>query len=169
MQRPRVQFTLRSLIAVVAIVAVLLQFPRSPIGFFVQCLAVILLLPAVVAPAGRRVEAAYWSLALHPMLFLIYLHLVWMAAWCLLGHRPLPSDYPNVTRATRLLLDLPYVSVRLSVFYVPVLAALGCALAAICFPRPTVYRPLRVVPLAWLATAVAMSLDPFQVLPWFWD
>src|SRR5947209_8093240 len=69
MRVPRVRFTVRWLIAVVVFVAILLSFPRSPVALFVQSLAVIILIPAGIAPTGHRIETAYWAMVLHPPLF----------------------------------------------------------------------------------------------------
>jgi hypothetical protein len=159
----------RWLVAVVAFVAILLSFPRSPVALFVQSLAVIILVPAGIAPTGHRIETAYWAMVLHPPLFVVYLHLIWVATWCSLGHRPLPLDYPKISRYSQLLLDVPYVTAHLSVFYLPVFAFLGWAFAARCRPRPSVLKPLKVLPVAWLTTLVAVKWDPFNTLAWFWD
>jgi hypothetical protein len=169
MRVPRVRFTVRWLTAAVAFVAILLSLPRSPLAYFVQSLAVFILVPAGVAPTGHRVETAYWAMVLHPPLCVVYLHLIWVAAWCLLGHRPLPADYPKITRFTQIFLDVPYMNAQMSVYYLPIFAVLGWALAVRCFPRPSVLKPLKVLPVTWLTTLVAVKWDPFNTLAWFWD
>lgn len=169
MRVPRVRFTLMWLMAVVAFVGILLSFPRSPEALLVQSLAVIILVPAGIAPTGHRIETAYWAMVLHPPLFVVYLQLIWVATWCFLGHRPLPLEYPKVSRYTQILLDVPYVTAQLSVFYLPVFAVLGWAFSARCFPRESVLKPIRVLPVAWLTVSFAVMCDPFSILAWFWD
>ena len=169
MRLPLVRFTVRWLITAVAFVAILLSLPRRRTRFLWGVWPSSSSSPLVPlrAGAGLKPRTGRWCFTRH-CVWSICTSSGW-AVWCFLGHRPLPLDYPKITRYTQIFLDVPYFNALLSVFYLPIFAVLGWAFAASCFPRPSVLKPLRVLPVAWLTTLVAVKWDPFKILNWFWD
>ena len=66
----RFQPRLRSLMIAVAVVAILLRLPvvlLHTLAVFASVPVALVLVPSVLAPQNRRVEAACWALALHPL------------------------------------------------------------------------------------------------------
>jgi hypothetical protein len=53
----------------VVILAIVLPFLSPPIMAVFGFLAVFILIPAVIAPRGRRLEVASWAISLHPYSF----------------------------------------------------------------------------------------------------
>jgi hypothetical protein len=161
------QFQLKWLMVAVAIVAILLSLPPEAfelVGFFGTILVVMILVPAGIAPSGRRIEAASWSLALHPLLLL-----VWLWVWRLTAFRqPLyPKDH---SLHHSVILETPYIMAGLSLFYLPIFIVLGWASAALGVPRRFVPRsPLMLLPITWLTTLAVLAWDPFELLVWVRD
>jgi hypothetical protein len=162
---PRVQLQIRWLMAGVAALAVLLSLP-TPVPQLLLLpgtVAALILVPTALAPRGRRVEVAYWAMALHPLVFL-----AWLALWrCLVDARQLyPMHrgwYFTVT------LELPYFLAFLTRWYLLALLAIAGIVAA---PRPTgraLAIPLMLMIVVWFSTALVVEWDPFEVGDWFWD
>jgi hypothetical protein len=161
MRLSSVRFHIWSLMVVVAGVACLLSLP-SPIVQLVLLVSipvVLILGPAWVAPHGRRVEVAFWALALHPLLLLAWLSVLRRPGHC-------PPLYPSDNDA---LLEWPFFVAWLSRFYQPAFAALGGVAVAIWFPQRSVSKPLVALPIAWLTTVVVLAWDPFKLWIWAWD
>jgi hypothetical protein len=160
------KFRLRSLMAAVAIVAILLSLPVVALQFailYVTVLAALILVPAVLAPRERRIETADWALALHPIALL-----VWLSVWRF--YRYPGGLYPeDKGRVNTLLIDTPYALSYLTRFCMPLLGVLAWGLAAYWFPRRSTTKPLLVLPIVWIMTLVALACDPFRPRDWFWD
>ena len=173
MRMYRVQFRIRSVIVGIAIVAVLLSVPVR-IWLIIAALAWYLLLfgiflaalvvvPALIAPRERRIEAGYWALALHPLLLLL-----WLSVWRPYSYPDGISPYDR-SPLTTILLTAPYAMAYFSRFYMPVLGALGCALSAYRFRQRSITMALSVLLVAWIATFIIVNWDPFDIRMWFWD
>jgi hypothetical protein len=162
MRPRRVRFTIRGLMIAVLVVAILLSLPylvRVCLMLSMPMLAIMVLVPAVIAPAGRRIEAVFWAMALHPLVFL-----VWLSALRFPGHCP-----PLHINEKNMFLSWPWLWAYSSRFYLPFLGVLGWALAANCSPRRPLMKPLLALPIVWLTTLVVLMWDPFEVQDWFWD
>ncbi len=71
---PHAKFKLWWLMVAVLIVSILLSVPIAAVEFFtfyMTILSVLILVRAAVALSGRRIEAAYWAMAIHPRLVLV--------------------------------------------------------------------------------------------------
>jgi hypothetical protein len=162
MSLPSGRFTIGRSMIVIAVVAALLSLPTTAvqIGLLFMTVPALILIPAGLAPPGRRIEAAYWALSLHPLVFL-----AWLSAWRSFAIRQqlYPSDKYLLT------LDLPYFLASLSRFYLPIFAVFGWGLASCFFPQRQVSKPLLVVPIVWLTTMVVLMWDPFELSVWAWD
>jgi hypothetical protein len=162
MRFPAVRFTIGRSMVVIAVVAFLLSLPTAAVEFLLLFMTIpaLILVPASLAPSGRRIEAAYWAMTIHPLVFL-----AWLAAWRSLGIRqPLRATDKYV-----IILEIPYVLAYLSRFYLPILAAFGLTSAAYRFPRLSLSTPLLFVPIVWLTTLVVLMRDPFELAVWVWD
>lgn len=163
---PRMQFQLRWLMAAVAIVAILLSLPTAAvavIGFFGAILAIMILIPAGLAPPGRRIRAASWSLALHPLLLL-----GWLSVWRLTAI-PQPLYPGDDSLLYHVVLEIPYIMAILSLFYLPIFAVLGWTSAALGFLQRFDFKPLLFLPMTWLTTLVILVWDPFKLFVWVRD
>jgi len=156
----RMRITIRSMMVAVVVVACVLSMPGH--GQFVaivamvsSILAILILCPAWLAPPGRRVEAAFWAPALHPLLIL-----GWLLALRPPGHCPPLYQYDE-----RPILSWLFLLAWLSRYYMPV----GWVVGAFWFPRRSVFKPLVALPVAWLTTMVVLAWDPFELQPWVWD
>jgi hypothetical protein len=152
--------------ATVAVVAIFLTLP-SPV--LLLCLVVglvagvFVLLPAALAPRGRRVEVAYWAMALHPLIFL-----AWLSIWRFLldPRQLLPADggwYFTLT------LEIPYLLAWLSYYYLWLFFAVGAVVGFIRLTERIVLRPLLILLAVWLMTLIVLSCDPWGMRDWFWD
>ncbi len=147
---------------VVAIVAILLSVPIAAVecfAFYMPILLVLILVPAAVAPSGRRIEAGYWAMAIHPLLLLVGLA-AWRAFW------PQSLLYP---KDRTLFNTTPYFMAYLSRFYLPIFAILGLALAAYRSSRRSVFISLLVLPITWITTLIVLTWNPFDLFDLFWD
>src|SRR4051812_35861458 len=86
----RVRFTIRGLMIAILVVAILLSVPLSVLvplclAFYTATLAIMILVGAGVAPSGRRIEATYWAMRLHPLMFLGALALFGVAMMLAVG------------------------------------------------------------------------------------
>ncbi len=146
----------------VLISAILLSLPIGMLEFLAisaTIVAIMILIPMGLAPPGRRFEAAYWAMALHPLAFLI-----WLWAWRLPGYRPsLGPTYVDP------FLEWPRVLAFLSRFYHPIAGALGWLLAEYRFQERSVVKPLAVLPIVWLTTIGVLESDPFELRSWVLD
>jgi hypothetical protein len=169
MRLPRVRFKIWWLMLAVAIVAVLLAwFDVADVIAFVGA-ALVVIVPAIVAAPGRRLERAGWVVSLQPVFVLVYLYATWVTAWCVLGHRPRPSlDDP---KSISPIVDLPYTMTLVSLMLVPICIVPGLILVSRAFLRRSVKRFLLVLILAfvWLSAFGALKWDPLLVLYWFMD
>jgi hypothetical protein len=150
----------------VAVIAILLSLPPAVVmlfGFYGTILVAIILAAAAVARSGRRIEAAYWASALHPLLIL-----VWLSAWRLFAFPQNlgPADH---TPLFDVILSMPYVMAVLSLFYLPVVAFLVRATAALHSCRQSVSEALLIVPIVWLTTLLVLLTDPFKLFVWMRD
>jgi hypothetical protein len=161
------RFTIGRLMVAVAITGVLLALlePGAVLALIGFALAVII--PAAIAPPGRRIEAASWGSLLQPAVVLLYLYATWATAWCVLGHCPRPSiDDPKYISP---IVEVPFVMFAFSFFCVWVICAgTGMLLTAICLARRSTFFILA-VPFAWLAGYLALMWDPLGVLNWYMD
>ena len=115
MSSRRIQFTIGHLMLAVAASALLFvwQDVRAAFGLFV--LGLVVIIPAAIAPPGRRLEAASWACSLQPAVVLSYLYATWVTAWCVLGHCPRPSlDDPKYISPV---VEVPFVMFAVSLFY----------------------------------------------------
>jgi hypothetical protein len=167
MRLSRAQFTIGRLMVAVAFIAVLLAWldPRAAVALI--GLGLVVIIPAAIAPSGRRIEIASWASALQPAIILLYLYATWITAWCALGHRPRPSlDDPKFISP---IVEVPYVMFAFSLFFGWLICACtGLLLAVICCARRST-SPLVAVLLAWLAGYLALMWDPLDVLYWYMD
>jgi hypothetical protein len=157
----------------VAIVAILLSLPTPAlvlIGIFGTILAVMVLAPAGIAPPRRRIEAACWSFALHPLLIL-----VWLLLWRFTVIRQ-PLYSTDNSPLYGVILEIPYIMAVLSLLYLPIFAVLGWISSALGFPRRLVSEwrdSLSLIfilaPIIWLVTFLTLLADPFELYVWVRD
>ena len=168
MRVPSVQFTIGRLMVGVAVIAVLLAWLDVGIAIALVGLGLVVIIPAVRAAPGSRLEAASWASSLQPAVVLFYLYATWATAWCVLGHPPRPSlDDPKFISP---IVDAPYVMFAFSLFFGSmVCACTGLLLSAVCLARRRNARPLLALPFAWLAGYLALGWDPLGVLYWWFD
>jgi hypothetical protein len=168
MRLPRIQFTIRRLMVAVAIAALLLAWFHVCAVVAVAGMVLIVILPAVVAPPGRRLPVACWAASLQPLVPLVYLYATWVTAWCVLGHRPRPSlDDP---KSISPVVEVPYCMFLVSVeMAAPFCLGTGLLLAVVGAVRRSAFGPLLAVPLAWLAAYLLLRWDPLGVLYWYMD
>jgi hypothetical protein len=168
MKLHRVRFTIGQLMTAVAAIAFLLVWRDLRVAAALVGLGLVVIIPAAIAPPGRRLEAASWASSLQPAVVLFYLYATWVTAWCVLGHCPRPSlDDPKYISPV---VEAPYVMFAFSLFYGWVICACtGLLLTAVCCARRSNPRPLVVLPFAWLAGYVALMFDPLGVLYWYMD
>ena len=168
MRLPRVRFTIGRLMVAVAVIAGLLAWLDVRAAIALVGLGLVVIIPAAIAPPGRRLEAASWASSLQPAVVLFYLYATWATAWCVLGHRPRPSlDDPKFISPV---VDVPYVMFAFSLFFGwMICACTGLLLSAVCLARRRNIRPLLALPFAWLAGYLALVWDPLGVLYWWFD
>ena len=168
MQLQRVRFTIGRLMIAVAAIAFLLVWRDLRVAVALVGLGLVVIIPAAIAPSGRRLEAASWASSLQPVVVLFSLYATWFTAWCVLGHCPRPSlDDPKSISSV---VDVPYVMFAFSLLRGWVnCACTGFLLAAVCCARQSNPRPLVVLPFAWLAGYTALMLDPLWVFFWYMD
>jgi hypothetical protein len=162
----RIRFTIRDLMIAVLVAAILLSLPIAGLvvlASLTTILAIMIFAPAGVAPPGRRVETAYWAMALHPLALL-----AWLSALRIPGHCPILYDQDKGLLFGQFL-EVPYILAYLSLYYLPILGIVGGAVAVYCFPRPTLVKPLLPVPITWMTTWVVLMWDPFELQSWVWD
>jgi hypothetical protein len=160
------RFRIWWMMAAVAVVAVLLSLPIPLLFLLVlpaSAAVAIILVSAALAPRGRRVEAAYWALAVHPMAIL-----AWLAVWrFFLDPRTLqPKDEGWYFALT---LSYPYFMALLSLWNLPLLLAFAVPLALNQFAGRRLAIPLLLTLIVWFSTAAVLERDPFRVSIWFWD
>ena len=159
MRLPRVRFTVRRMMVVVAAAAVLLALPS---WVYLVCLlpaavAAMILLPAALAPRRWRVEVAYWATGLHPLTFL-----GWLAVWrFFLDPGPRYSGPGNWYFL--LTFEFPYALAVLSQWYLFALLLSGGILAARRFSGRPLAIPLLVLMVIWPLTCVVVSGDLLQL------
>ncbi len=69
MQLPRMQIQILWLMVALAVLAILLALPSaSAVTLLSAVVAVVVLLPTALAPRGHKLEVAYWTMVLHPLL-----------------------------------------------------------------------------------------------------
>lgn len=163
-----VRFTIGRLMIAVAVIAVLLAWLGLWAAIALVGLGLAVIIPAAIASPGYRLEAASWASSLQPAVVLFYLYATWATAWCVLGHRPRPSlDDPKFISAV---VEVPYVMFDFSIeFGWMICACTGLLLSAVCLVRRRNIRPLLALPFAWLASYLALVLDPLGVLYWYMD
>jgi hypothetical protein len=168
MRLSRVRFTIGRLMAAVAIIAILLAWLDVRAALALAGLGLVVIIPAVIAPPGRRLEAASWASSLQPAVVLLYLYATWATAWCVLGHCPRPSlDDPKFISPV---VEVPYVMFAFSIFLGCVICACtGLLLTAVSCARRSNFRPLLALPFAWLAGYLILLWDPLGVLYWYMD
>jgi hypothetical protein len=168
MKLHRVRFTIGQLMIAVAAIAFLLVWRDLRVAFALAGLGLVVIIPAAIAPPGRRLEAASWASSLQPAVVLFYLYATWATAWCVLGHCPRPSlDDPKYISPV---VEVPYVMFAFSIFYGWLICAgTGLLLTAVCSARRSNPRPLVALPFAWLLGYIALMFDPLGVLYWYMD
>jgi hypothetical protein len=168
MKARRVRFTIGQLMIVVAVVAFLLVWRDVRVAFALVGLALVVIIPAAIAPSGRRLEVASWASSLQPAVLVSYMYATWLTAWCVLGHCPRPSlDDP---KSISPVVEVPYVMFGFSIFYGWMICACsGLVLSVVCAVRRSNPRPLLALPFAWVAGYIALISDPFGVLYWYMD
>ncbi len=168
MRLPRVQFTIGRLMVAVAVIAVLLAWLDVRAAFALVGLGLVVLIPAAIAPPGRRLEVASWASSLQPAVVLSYLYATWATAWCMLGHCPRPSlDDPKFISPV---VDVPYVMFAYSLFFGWLICGgTGLLLSAAYYGLRSDIRRLLALPFAWLAGFFALIWDPLGVFYWYMD
>ncbi len=153
MPKFRVQFQIRWLMASVAALAVLLALPTPILTLLLlpAIVAALILLPTALAPRGRRIEVAFWAMALHPLVFL-----AWLAAWrFLLDPRTL---YPRDSGwYFTFILETPYFLAFVSRWYLMAFLAIGGPIAAIRFAGRPLGIPLVMMIVVWFSTGAVMA------------
>jgi hypothetical protein len=165
---PRVRFTIGRLMTAVAAIAVPLAWLDARAALALIGLGLVVIVPAAIAPPGRRLEAASWASLLQPAVVLLYLYATWATAWCVLGHCPRPSlDDPKYISSV---VEVPYVMFAFSILRGwMICACTGLLLAAVCYARQSNIRPLLALPVAWLVGYLALRWDPLGVLYRYMD
>lgn len=167
MRRPRVRFTIRRMMVAVAIVALLFAWLDVVGTIAVAGMILVALIPVALAAPGRRVGVAAWVLSLYPLMTPVSLYLTWLAAWCVLGHRPRPSlDDP---KEIGLLVDVPYVMTYLSSVAWPISLVAGLTFTAFRSSRRSGPNPLPILIAAWFLAFAILRWDPLDVVGWFMD
>jgi hypothetical protein len=164
----RIRYTIGQLMIAVAVIAVLLAWLDFRAAFALVGLGLAVIIPAAIAPPGRRLEAASWASSLQPVVVLFYLYATWVTAWCVLGHCPRPSlDDPKYISPV---VEVPYVMFAFSMLFGSLICGCtGLLLTVACCVRRSNPVPLLALPFAWLAGYIAMILDPLGVLYWYMD
>ncbi len=168
MRLRRVRFTIGRLMVAVAVIAALLAWRDVRVAFALVGLGLVVIIPAMIAAPGRRLEAASWACSLQPAVVLFYLYATWATAWCVLGHCARPSlDDPKYMSPV---VDAPYVMFAFSVSIGSMIClCTGILLSVVCCVRRSNGRPLLALSLAWLAGCLALMCDPLGVLHWYLD
>ncbi len=160
------QMQLRWLMAAVLVAALLLSLPGPLIavgGIIGATLAVVTLVPAGLAPRGRRVEAASWGFILHPLVLL-----AWLQAWRLCYFRG-PLGYRDQSTMLSVVLEIPYLLAILSLGYAPAVALLGCIALACDYRRWLDTARFLAYLLIWMTTVLILAADPFDLYDWVRD
>jgi hypothetical protein len=146
----------------------------ASLGVEATAVAFLLCLPAIVAPAGRRVAALYWVAVGYPLLVLFSLYLTWLAAWVVLGHPPRSSlDDPQLI--SPILIFNVVTSILLLGSPIALLAAIVLAMIRV-IQGPTwkaskfpLVALIGIVPWTWVAGCILLSWDPLNVMVWYFD
>jgi len=156
------------MLVAVAIIAVLFASLGIPAGIALAGLGLIVLMPALIATPGHRLEAASWASSLQPAIIVFYLYATWITAWCMLGHRPRPNfDDPKSISST---VDVLYIMFEFSIIFGWIICAFtGLLLSTACLVRRRNIRPLITLGLAWVAWYLALAWDPLYALYWYFD
>lgn len=164
---PRVWFTIRRIMVVVAVVAVLIAWLDVVGMIAVAGMILVVLIPVACSAPGHRCGVAGWALSLYPLMTPVYLHLTWIAAWCALGHRPRSSfDDPKYISP---LVDVPYVMTYLSSIVWPISIVVGLTFAAFRHSRRSGPNPLPILLAVWSFAFAIIRYDPLNVVGWFLD
>ena len=178
MRLPRVQFTIRRLMLVVACVGVLSAWLRMPGAGALTAAAIFIIMPTclalfahiILARPGYRGLVATSVAAAWPALLLWVIHAAWVIAFGFLGHRPGPRDDGPV-------IDVLGDTVML-MWILSILSPVACLLLALA---PDMDRmavgghtglravPLLLMPLVWLSVLAFMRWDPLGAVVWFVD
>jgi hypothetical protein len=132
----------------VAAIAVFLSLPVpfQVLSILPATVAALILVPTALAPRARRVEVAYWAMALHPLAYL-----AWLAFWRFFIDRRdlLPRDsgwYFTLTLA------LPYFLAMLSRWYLPAFLTVAAPLGLNRFAGRPLAIPLLLMLVVWFST-----------------
>jgi Na+/proline symporter len=141
----------------------------------------IVLLPSLGASPGRRLRAATWVCAIHPVLILASFYATWLTAWCVLGHPP--RVYADDPKYIGPIVGVPYGATHLLIQGLPLIWLLGAALIVVEFIRhlfqPAI-QPLKeavqrvAAPLLWeffllVSSFAVLRWDPLRVVYWYMD
>jgi len=164
----------------VAVAALAMMFAVLGVGEAVgaSVLGTAFIAPIVRAQSGRRIKAAAWVASLHPIYLLISLHVTWITAWYVLGHRPRISfDDPKFIGAA---VDCPYIATAILLISLPFsfLGFIVLNMIDLCSTRP-MNREVepRIIDkaaillrsLVWIAGFLILRIDRFKVFDWFLD
>jgi hypothetical protein len=165
--RSSFQFRIRWLMLAVAVLALLLAWLSPVLVVSVFGLALVLVVPMILASPGRRIRAVAWVVSLYPVMVPICLYMTWLVAWCVLGHRPRPSlDDPKYIGP---LVDVPYVMTCLSMMSWPISGGIGLFLATVQTGPRSRINPLLIMVATWFSVLYVLSWDPAGVGVWFMD
>jgi hypothetical protein len=164
------RWKLKHLAIAIAVLAVAFAF----LGVEGTALGFILCLPAIFAPAGRRLTALYWVSLCYPVLVLSSLHVTWFVAWAALGHPPRPSldDPKDINQIL-----IPYVVTGILLVGSPIalIAATGLSVIRVIQGPKGKAGGVRLAsllvnaPTSWVAGWLLLIWDPLDILNWYLD
>ena len=153
------QWTIRRIMAVIAIAAPLLALTRYPFAFGLVSYGGSIALVVWLSARRRRYDLIAWLMIFYPLLPLLVLYLNWGLA------------IRKIVRRSTPLFD-GLIGLSDICGYLCLLAYVGCvSILASGWGEPTLRRPARLVvifmPVAWIALFVFAIWDPFGMLGYF--
>ena len=176
MRPSRARYQLWHVMLAIAVLAGLFAVFGVTSAFAMVVVIGVIFLPILLAPSGRRLEAAVWVSSVYPVLIVSSFYAPWLTAWCVLGRRPRAftddTGYlgPIVdgvrTAATYFLMGAPVIwfvcaPVTLAVVY--------WNMAQRRTPPWKGAAQLLIPVCAWLSIYAISRWDPCDVLTWYFD
>ncbi len=165
------QFTIRQGMIAVALVALTTMCLGNSASAALLVLVVVLAIPVVWTPRGKRLRSAAWVASLYPLLPLLALYGLWLAEWWYVGHRPSYLDDP-MRHFGQAAVSAMFAILLLGL---PISTLAGLTLTAVSAqltseehrgPAKDMAPPIGMV-LAWLFVIAMLVLDPLGVFDWF--
>jgi hypothetical protein len=172
----RMRFTIRGMLLVIAIVAVLLACFGVLGAVEFVALDTIAFVPIATSPRRTRLRVSAWVASFYPVLILLSFYALWVFTWGFLGHRPRPTlDNPVHILGHSSDLEGPFFLLITLVLASP-LSFIACMILPVVSietgqsgGRSTAreFAPLWTLPIAWLSVFAILLCDPIGVFHWF--